>query len=39
MRKEREIKVFSEIERLYSRGRYLGGVGKFGKCNGLSKGI
>jgi len=39
MRKERETKVFSEMERLYSRGRYLGGVRKFEKYNRLSKEI
>ena len=36
---KREIKVFSEIERLYSKGRHLEEVIKFEKCDGLSKEI
>jgi len=39
MRKERETKVFSKMERLYSKERYLEEVRKFEKYNGLSKGI
>jgi len=39
MREERETKVFSKMEGLYNRGRYLGGIRKFEKYNGLSKGI
>jgi len=36
MREERETKVFSEIEGLYSRRRHLGEVRKFEECDGLS---
>ena len=39
MRKERKTEVFSEIEGLYSRGRYLGRVRKFEKCDEFSKEI
>ena len=39
MRKERETKVFSKMERLYSKEIYLGEVRKFEKYNGLSKEI
>jgi len=36
MRKKGEAKVFSEMEGLYSRERYLGGIREFEECNGLS---
>jgi len=36
MREERKTEVFSKMEGLYSRGRYLEGVRKFEKCDGLS---
>jgi len=36
MRKEGKTKVFSEMEGLYGRERYLGGVRKFEECDGLS---
>ena len=39
MRKEREIKVFSEMEGLYGRRRYMERVRKFGKCKELSRRI
>ena len=39
MRRERKTEVFSEIEGLYSRGRYLGRVRKFEKCDEFSKEI
>jgi len=39
MREERKTKVFSGIEGLYSKRRYLRGVRKFEKCNELSKRI
>ena len=39
MRKERKTEVFSKIKRLYSRGRHLGRVRKFEKCDEFSKEI
>jgi len=39
MRKEGKTKVFSEMEGLYSRERYLGRVREFEECDGLSERI
>jgi len=39
MRKEGETEVPSEMKGLYGRDRHLGGVRKFEKCDGLSRGI
>ena len=39
MREEREIKVSSEIEELYSRERDLERVENFKKCNGFGQRI
>jgi len=39
MREERETEVFSKMEGLYSRGRYIGRVRKFEKCDEFSRGI
>jgi len=37
--KEGKTEVFSEMEGLYGRGRYLRGIGKFKEYKGLSGGI
>ena len=39
MREEKEDKVFSKIERIYGRRRYVGGNREFEECNGISRGI
>jgi len=39
VRYERETEVFGEMERIYSRGKYVGGIRKFGKCNRVGRNI
>jgi len=39
MREKRKAKVFSEMEGIYSRRKYLGRVRKFEECNRFSERI